>query len=436
MYGQMTAGSWIYIGTPGHPAGHLRVLRRDRAPPLRRLARRDDHADRRPRRHGRRPAAGGDDERRRGAVRRGRPGAHRAAPRDALPRRGAPTTSTTPSPAAARQGASAAALSVGLLRQRRRGAARAAAPRASRPTSSPTRRARTTRSTATCPTGLTLEAGRRAARRRPRRVRAARRARAMAAHCAAMVGFLDARRRGLRLRQQPARRGTPGRLRARVRLPGLRPRLHPPAVLRGQGAVPLGGAVRRPGRHRRHRPRGARRVRRRRAAGPLDPRWPASGSPSRGCRRASAGWATASATALGLRFNEMVRRGELRGPDRDRARPPRRGLGRLALPRDRGDGRRLRRDRRLAAAQRARQHRGGRVLGQHPPRRRRRHRPLDPRRAWSASPTAPTWPPRSSSACSIADPGMGVMRHADAGYERAIEVAEQRGVRIPMREGG
>jgi urocanate hydratase len=29
-----------------------------------------------------------------------------------------------------------------------------------------------------------------------------------------------------------------------------------------------------------------------------------------------------------------------------------------------------------------------------------------------------------------------VIRHVDAGYERAIEVAEQRGVRIPMREGG
>lgn len=33
------------------------------------------------------------------------------------------------------------------------------------------------------------------------------------------------------------------------------------------------------------------------------------------------------------------------------------------------------------------------------------------------------------------DPGLGVMRHVDAGYERAIEVAEERGVRIPMREG-
>jgi urocanate hydratase len=34
------------------------------------------------------------------------------------------------------------------------------------------------------------------------------------------------------------------------------------------------------------------------------------------------------------------------------------------------------------------------------------------------------------------DPGMGVIRHADAGYERAEQVAAERGVRIPMREGG
>ncbi len=33
------------------------------------------------------------------------------------------------------------------------------------------------------------------------------------------------------------------------------------------------------------------------------------------------------------------------------------------------------------------------------------------------------------------DPGMGVIRHVDAGYDRAVEVAEERGVRIPMREG-
>ncbi|MEU4172907.1 urocanate hydratase [Streptomyces sp. NPDC026665] len=33
------------------------------------------------------------------------------------------------------------------------------------------------------------------------------------------------------------------------------------------------------------------------------------------------------------------------------------------------------------------------------------------------------------------DPGMGVIRHADAGYEHATAVARQRGVRIPMAEG-
>jgi urocanate hydratase len=32
------------------------------------------------------------------------------------------------------------------------------------------------------------------------------------------------------------------------------------------------------------------------------------------------------------------------------------------------------------------------------------------------------------------DPGMGVIRHADAGYERAIEVARERGVVVPMRD--
>ena len=33
------------------------------------------------------------------------------------------------------------------------------------------------------------------------------------------------------------------------------------------------------------------------------------------------------------------------------------------------------------------------------------------------------------------DPGMGVIRHVDAGYDRAAEVATERGVRIPMLEG-
>jgi urocanate hydratase len=33
------------------------------------------------------------------------------------------------------------------------------------------------------------------------------------------------------------------------------------------------------------------------------------------------------------------------------------------------------------------------------------------------------------------DPGLGVIRHADAGYERATEVAHERGIRMPMDPG-
>ena len=34
------------------------------------------------------------------------------------------------------------------------------------------------------------------------------------------------------------------------------------------------------------------------------------------------------------------------------------------------------------------------------------------------------------------DPGTGVIRHVDAGYERAASVAEAHGVRVPMGEAG
>ena len=33
-----------------------------------------------------------------------------------------------------------------------------------------------------------------------------------------------------------------------------------------------------------------------------------------------------------------------------------------------------------------------------------------------------------------ADPGIGVVRHADAGYPDALATAEREGLRIPMRE--
>ena len=61
----------------GHPAGHLRDLRRMRPPALRRHARRTARRDRRARRHGRRAAARRDDERRRLPGGRGRSRPHR-----------------------------------------------------------------------------------------------------------------------------------------------------------------------------------------------------------------------------------------------------------------------------------------------------------------------------------------------------------------------
>ena len=65
----------------------------------------------------------------------------------------------------------------------------------------------------------------------------------MAKHVAGDGRVPGRRRRGLRLRQLDPRRGPPGRLRPRVRVPRLRAGLHPAAVLRGQGPVPLGGAL-------------------------------------------------------------------------------------------------------------------------------------------------------------------------------------------------
>ena len=32
------------------------------------------------------------------------------------------------------------------------------------------------------------------------------------------------------------------------------------------------------------------------------------------------------------------------------------------------------------------------------------------------------------------DPGMGIIRHADAGYETALDFAEKNDVKIPMRD--
>ena len=189
MYGQMTAGSWIYIGTQGIVQGTFECFAE--------IARRNHGGSLAgtitltagPRRHGRRAAAGGDDERRRRAVRRGRRAPHPAAAGDALPRRAGRRPRRRGRALPRREGGRARAQRR-AARQRGRGAAGAARRRASRPTSSPTRRARTTRSAATSPTASVAEEAERMRTEDPeeyvRRSRAA-----MAAHCAAMVGFKD-----------------------------------------------------------------------------------------------------------------------------------------------------------------------------------------------------------------------------------------------------
>ena len=174
---------------PGHPAGHLRDVRRRRRQAVRRHAGRHAHPHRRLRRHGRRAAARGHAERRRLPRRRRRPDPAAPPRRAPLPRRagrrprrrhrhvrGAPCASGAP---VGRRG-----------RQLRRGAARAAAPRrrrrhrhrpdlGPRPAVLPARRA--SRST----TGADYAAA------KPEEFTDRARA-SMARHVEAMVGFLDA----------------------------------------------------------------------------------------------------------------------------------------------------------------------------------------------------------------------------------------------------
>ena len=71
----------------------------------------------------------------------------------------------------------------------------------------------------------------------------------MAAHVRALAGASAARRRRVRLRKQPARPGEEGRRPERLRHRRLRASLHSPALLRGEGAVPLGRSLRRPRGH-------------------------------------------------------------------------------------------------------------------------------------------------------------------------------------------
>ena len=155
----------------GHPAGHVRDVLGDRGEAIRRHARGHDLAHRGARRDGRRAAARGHDERRRRALRRGRPDPDRAPDQAPLPRRGG---------RGRRRGAAAGDRRPRSPRgpvdrhPRQRGRRRAAARRdgrADRHRHRPDERARSAR---LHPAGHDARGGRRPARRRRRRVHAAR----------------------------------------------------------------------------------------------------------------------------------------------------------------------------------------------------------------------------------------------------------------------
>ena len=204
----------------------------------------------------------------------------------------------------------------------------------------------------------------------------------------------------------------------------------------GNGPVPLGGAVRR------SRPtssgptgRSSSSSRTTPALRPLDPRWRRSRCRSRGCRRGSAGSATASGRRPGLAFNELVRTGEVSAPiviGRDHL-----DSGSVASPNRETEAMRDGTDavadwpllnalvNTAAGATWVSIHHGGGVgIG------------YCSTPGWSSSPTARTLAARKLERVLTTDPAMGVLRHVDAGYERAIEVARERGVRIPMLERG
>ena len=94
MYGQMTAGSWIYIGSQGIVQGTYETFAELGRPALRRQPRRQVDPHRRARRHGRRAAARRHHGGRIAAGDRVPALAHRDAAQDRLPRRPGPRIST------------------------------------------------------------------------------------------------------------------------------------------------------------------------------------------------------------------------------------------------------------------------------------------------------------------------------------------------------
>ena len=301
-----------------------------------------------------------------------------------------------------------------------------------RSTSSPTRRARTTRSR-TCPRGVDVGDWHDYAVAKPAEF--TERARLDGPkHVEAMVGFLDAGAEvfdyGNSIRGEARSWAAFDRAFA---FPGFVPGLHPPAVLRGQGPVPLGRACR--GTLPTSRPPTARccelfpdddrlatlaRARPERVA--------FQGLPARIC------WlGYGERDKAGLRFNELVAAGEVSAPiviGRDHL-----DCGSVASPyretESMLDGSDAIADWPLlnalvntasGASWVSIHHGGGVGIG----------RSIHAGQVSVADGTALA--AQKLERVLTNDPGMGIIRHVDAGYDEATEVAGRTGVRIPMRE--
>ena len=310
MYGQMTAGSWIYIGSQGIVQGTYETFAEvgrqhyggDLAGQL--------DPDRGPRRHGRRAAAGGDAW---PAPRCSRSNASRAGIEMRLRTRYLDAQARRP-----RRGAGADRAALRTRAKPSRSACSATPPRSCPswcargvgPTSSPTRPPRTIPSTAICPTGWTrravaggagaIRAARRADRARPSIDAPCTSRRCSAFHAQGIPTFDY----GNNIRQVALGRG-------RRRTPSTFPASCPPtsgrcsAAASGRSAGPRCRAIPRTS------TRPTRKVKelfpRRTRICTTGSTWRASASPSRACRRASAGSAWASATAPASRSTRWWR---------------------------------------------------------------------------------------------------------------------------------
>ncbi len=312
MFGQMTAGSWIYIGSQGIVQGTYETFvevgrRHYRRQSCRQM---DSHGG--PRRHGRRAAAGRDHGRRFDA--RGRVPAEpdRDAAAHRLPRPPGARRSTRRWRSLPTRPRAKKPVSVGLL-----GNAAEIFPelvrRGVRPDIVTDQTSAHDPINGYLPKGWTLAEWETRRAADPKAVETASKT-SMVDSRPAMLDFhaqgIPTLDYGNNIRQMAKDMG----LKQALRFSGLRAGLYPAAVLPRRRAVPLGGAVGRSRGHLQDRCQGQGADAATMAICTTGSTWRRRASSFRGCRRGSAGSVSATAIALGLAFNEMVARGELKAP--------------------------------------------------------------------------------------------------------------------------